>query len=249
MLFSDIDKTLAHKERAGIEIPTEGKFISERTIDLMREINNKIPVAIITGRSLTSYKRVSDIIPHSIAMIEHGCLILEGKAFDSGWVEIMKPYIGMPDPGNRDGLIWEYDRKLQNDGIVTYSKNRMASFSIREKNNPGIDLKKLAEQPHPEWIKTTWNQGYLDFIPAIAGKKECVEYLLNKNKINWQDIGAFGDDLNDLELLRRVRYAFTLTGASEEVIELVKGCGYVSPFSCHAGTEDVLSNILNNLAS
>jgi hydroxymethylpyrimidine pyrophosphatase-like HAD family hydrolase len=215
----------------------------------MKEIRNKIPIAIITGRSKTSYERLSGIIPHSMAMIEHGCLILEGKAFDSGWVEVMKPFIGEPNSGNRDGLIWDYDRKLQNDGIVTYSKNRMASFRIRLKDNPGIDLKVIEGRPHPEGIKTTWNQGYLDFLPAIGGKKECVEYLLNKMKIDWQDVGAFGDDLNDLELLRRVRYAFTLSGASEEVIELVKGCGYVSPFSCHAGTEDVLLNILDSLAS
>jgi N-acylneuraminate cytidylyltransferase len=71
----------------------------------------------------------------------------------------------------------------------------------------------------------------LDFeFHGTENKLEALSRLLNELNIKWQDVAYVGDDINDIEVLKKVGQAFCPTNAVEEVkkikgITLLKASG------------------------
>ena len=245
ILFSDVDGTLAHEQHEKYKIPGEDRFVSGDTVELLSEIRKKIPVVIVTGRRITGFERLA-VIPYDFGVIEHGCLLLKRGRIDKNYAKEFRKYIGKPWRKLKEGLLWDYEKELQERGYVTDSENRYATFRVSPKvNKNAYELLKIK---HPYGIKTVINQGNVDFLPASGGKSHALNHMLIEKHCSWKDAGAFGDDNNDVEMLHSAGSAFTLASASNEVISLVrKKQGYVSEFKYHQGTEDVLRRINGTL--
>lgn len=56
----------------------------------------------------------------------------------------------------------------------------------------------------------------VDFIPINAGKKEIVQFFLNKFNIKPENAFAFGDSGNDIEMLQSVKNGYLLKNATPE---------------------------------
>lgn len=249
ILFSDIDNTLVHEEKEPFKIPDENRYISEENVALLKELKKNIPVVLITGRRITGFQRVSKIIPNTFGLIEHGCLLIKDGKPDKHYAKEFKEYIGKPWRFIKKGILWDYEKEINSMGVVTDSENRYASFRIDpEKNHLNhSEVKNLIRQKHPEGIKVTINNGYIDFIPPMGGKSHGINHVLIEMSCRWKHVAAFGDDYNDKEMLKSAGFPFTISGSKSEIISIVKRKGYVSPFSSHKGTEDVLKKILQSL--
>jgi HAD superfamily hydrolase (TIGR01484 family) len=250
ILFSDVDNTLAHKEPEHFKIPEEESYISKENAALLEEIKKIIPVILITGRRITGFERVSKIIPNSFGLIEHCCLLIKNGRPDKQYAREFKKYIGKPWKFAKQGLLWDYEQELKCAGWVVDSKDRYASFRIDpEKNNfDNAEIAKLLKKKHFEGIKTVTNGRYIDFIPPMGGKSHGINHVLIELGCRWKHIAAFGDDYNDAEMLKSAGFPFTISGARDEIISIVKKHGgYISRECSHKGTEDILKRILNML--
>lgn len=246
ILFSDIDGTLIHKEKSDIRIADEGKFVSKKTIKLIAKIMQFVPVVLISGRRLLNFKKITHRIPYTFGVIEHGCIIVKEGKIDFGYLEKMRPCIGYPEKGQKEGQIWDYEKRLNQMGYKTDSEGRLASFRIdsKQSNLTEEQIQKIEKMQHPAGIKTVRNESFLDFIPSAGGKDNAIQFLMDTIGLGWGDVACMGDDLNDLDMLSRAGYPFTLSGAKKEIIDIVKKRGgYISPLVSHNGAEDILMKI------
>ncbi|MFO7711280.1 MAG: HAD-IIB family hydrolase [Candidatus Woesearchaeota archaeon] len=239
MIFSDIDGTLIHRiEEEGTQPAGSGRYISTRTIDLIQELQQKDQFILITGRRKSGYDQIADVIPHDYAIIEHGGVIIS-EGVDERWFERVGDTIGKP--GEYSGPLWDYAETLRSEGYKIDSEGRIASFRVynTEPVLTGGELEKLFEKLDKETegtgMKVIINENMLDVIPRAAGKANAIRFL-------GSDYLAIGDNLNDIDMLESSNYALCPGNALDEIKSLAD---YVSPYSYHKGTEDVLEHLKN----
>ncbi|MDP7458123.1 MAG: hypothetical protein QGH47_05340 [Candidatus Woesearchaeota archaeon] len=83
--FADIDKTLIHTDPIpnAIEIFLEMKYFLHpsvvQSITAYRERGNQFH--LVTGGRESRFRKMEDIIPYDICLIEHGCVILQSEGY------------------------------------------------------------------------------------------------------------------------------------------------------------------------
>ncbi len=255
-IFSDLNGTLVHDfpSSNSIKLPNENRYAASETISEMKKLVEKgAEFVLVTGKRASNYLGLADLIPHSYAIAEHGCLIFDGKKVDSGWDEIVRPFVGRL--GSKKGPLWDFEKKLVEDGFKTDSEGRLATFrvyidkpdSLTEREKALIE-KKVEKEAGSLGIVATRNHGMLDVLPAVGGKANAMKYLIKKKGLNTANIAAIGDDANDLSMLALARFTACPGNARPEVKRFIneKG-GYVSEFAGHKGTVDVLRNYVSRL--
>lgn len=264
VIFSDIDGTLIHKlskERAFnrevddlIQVSDENRFVSKKTVDLISKLReNEAIFILITGRRKSGYQKLAQVIPHDYAVIEHGCVILENGDYDQGWLKKLEPVIGKIGSKTKEGVLWRYEQFFRRSGYNTDSNGRLATFRVYHNAESQNDLSeeekvKIESLKHPHGITTTRNMDMLDILPALGGKLNAMNYLIEKYAVDLQHIIGLGDDVNDHLMLKHVALPMTHNGANKEIKELVNlRKGYVSTFDSYKATEDMLSKILKEL--
>lgn len=64
---------------------------------------------------------------------------------------------------------------------------------------------------------TRWNQYGVDIVPKGCSKRTGIEKVLEKYKLSWEDVIAFGDGENDYEMLKSAKYGIAM-GNSDPVL-------------------------------
>ncbi|KAB8138601.1 Cof-type HAD-IIB family hydrolase [Gracilibacillus oryzae] len=62
-----------------------------------------------------------------------------------------------------------------------------------------------------------WHEYSCDVLPRIGSKAHGIEQFINELNIDWKDTYAFGDGLNDLEMIETVRYGIAMGNSVEEL--------------------------------
>lgn len=255
-IFSDLNGTLVHDFPSpdSIKLPNENRWVANETISEMKKLIEKgAEFVLVTGKRASYYHGLAAIMPHSYAIFEHGCVIMDEGNVDSEWNELIRPVVGVP--GSKKGLLWDFEKKLLEDGFRTDSEGRLATFrvyidkpsNLTEQEKLLIE-KKVAEEAGSLGITTTYNHGMLDVLPAVGGKANAMKYLIGKTGFAAGKIVALGDDPNDLSMMRLAEFTACLGNAGLEVKQLVKQKGgYVSELKGHEGTVDILRNYVNPL--
>lgn len=250
IVFSDFDNTLAHSIGGNdtSQIGNENCWMAEKSVSLIREISVFVPFYIVTGRRLSGFKRVSEVLPFCRGIIEHGCIIVENGGIDLDYFRDFKKYVG--EPGKKQGPIWDYERYLIDKGMRTDSKGRLASFRVFPDGWDDSRRDDFANGSHPDGLIGVINQGNVDIIPPIGGKDKAIRRLLQKLSTSWQNSACLGDDYDDKEMLSFSGLPITNSGAVPSIRELVHlDGGYLSPFSGHRATVDMLSYLLKRVNS
>jgi len=85
----------------------------------------------------------------------------------------------------------------------------------------------------------------IDVMPKAGGKGNALNFILEKLGIPTESSVALGDDYNDLNMLSAAHIIACPGNAIPKVKELVeRRRGYISPYSEHQGTVDMLQTIL-----
>lgn len=67
----------------------------------------------------------------------------------------------------------------------------------------------------------------VDFIPLNTGKAKAAKHIINATNVSRENIFAFGDSENDLELLKNVTNAYAVSNATKELKQhKIKVCRY-----------------------
>jgi HAD superfamily hydrolase (TIGR01484 family) len=252
-IFSDIDNTLifkaAHDPSGTRRVSGEDRYVANRVVELAERAASRL--YLITGRRRSGFDRLARLLPHAYGIIEHGCLIVDGYGgYRRDWLDLLIPYVGMAD-GSKEGLLWEYERQLNEAGYQTDSVGRLASFRVDPTVNrlTAEALDQLEKRQHPVGIRTTRNLGSLDFLPERAGKLNCIRFICEQEGFGLRDVACLGDDMNDLDMLSACGHPFTHAGALPEVVAAVrKAGGYVSKCDGHDAAVDLLQHLACDVA-
>ena len=94
-------------------------------------------------------------------------------------------------------------------------------FIIIAKKNQGQEIEKYIEKHHKEAVLSrNWGNEYRYIIEVFTpetNKGNALEYVANYYQINQEDIIAFGDAHNDLEMLQYAGKGVAMANASDEV--------------------------------
>ncbi len=271
LVFSDIDGTVVHKiydvRETKDELILIGKdsYVDRETVNYIELIKSYgIPFIFITSRRSSTYKRLSRIIKPSMAVVEDGSVILdENDELDKAWLNLQIASIGPYDHINQqrrsEGELWMFKQQLAEmkiENLKVIDEGFIASFKVelpRDKPLASVaDVTSYLSENGvevPNSIRYSFNSQYnsLVFSSGLAGKANAARYLLNRYQISADYAAVLGDDYNDEELLRLVKYPMVSGSAKEEIRQVVaaKKDGLVVAEAGLDGTKVILRRLIS----
>lgn len=79
----------------------------------------------------------------------------------------------------------------------------------------------LHEQVSEDLSVVTSGHGYIDVIVKGIHKANAIQMLMKKYNVKAEEIMAFGDAMNDLEMLQLAKYGFVMKNGSEELKNII----------------------------
>lgn len=110
-------------------------------------------------------------------------------------------------------------------------------FSINSESGYDKDFEELVEEFGD--IATVCTSGFewLDIIPKDVSKGSAIEKVKKELKISSKEIMAFGDQMNDFDMLSSVYYSYAMDNAIDEVKQI---CRFSAPSNNEYGVVQVL---------
>ncbi|MBI2176126.1 HAD hydrolase family protein [Candidatus Woesearchaeota archaeon] len=225
------------------------RYIYRKTQQYLKELQQQgLIVVLVSGMRMPSYRGMVSHILHDYAAIEDGSLLLskDGRP-DPEWVGILTAELV---------FLNSYKQELRNLGLVIDDLDRTASFRVDPKANDRNDLEQLASNfpelnEYPKQLRRTEHKPYppvhacYQFVPVSGGKVNAIEFVMARLGLSWGNVAAFGDDLNDMEMMERAAYPTTLLGANDAIQRMTYNRGgLVAPSFSHKGTITALSKLV-----
>ena len=225
MIVTDLDETLLRKD----------KSISNRTIEVLGECQKcGIFVAIATARFWIATEKIIDTIKPNYVISADGTLVHDeehlvcGMGFD---LETTNRIIGMIQTIRPGAEIWVgVDRKVYGNSLRISEHPRLYRAEYRDfrASMPEAGYKIVAELPSRELADQIAEvnhcrvigyrgENVYSFIPFGVGKMSMIRKLADLLAIPLEDIAAFGDDTNDMEMLRDCGIGVAMSNALPEV--------------------------------
>ncbi|OQY09017.1 MAG: hypothetical protein B6I28_03750 [Fusobacteriia bacterium 4572_132] len=257
MFCSDLDRTLIYskkfigkkdiKKSIVVEIYKQEplSYMSQKSIELLKEINEKNLFIPVTTRTQEQYERIEifrDEIKSKYAIVENGGRILENSKIDEYWENYIIQEI-KNQKTDMNAVLNEFN-KIKSDWILKERivKNKFIYFII--------DRKKISEELSEffKWLKANgWDFSLqarkMYFIPEFINKNTALQYILKKEKVkkyfatgdSFLDLSMVKDasislvpvhgELKELNLETKLNYTdLTGFGATEEILEKYIEC-------------------------
>ena len=239
LIASDLDGTL---------LQNGARTLSDTVIEQIKQLKKMgILFVAASGRQYTNLRRLFEPVCDEIAYVcENGAMVVyKGKilhkdVFERALAEEMAHSILNREDmeiivsGEKSYYI-QPKRKAFADYMLQTVKGKVAVvddiFKVKE------DILKISmyresglEEMLPYWKKlfgsqatvVTSGHAWLDMMPMSADKGKGIRVLQKHFLISADACAAFGDNLNDLEMLHEVTYSFAVSNAKEEVKETAK---------------------------
>lgn len=230
LIITDLDQTFLRTD----------KSISQFSLDVIKECKEQgINIAIATARSEKSAKKYIDLIKPDIVISNGGALVkykgdIVYKCMLSAFVSdklikecILNPNVGEITVETENAYYWnsddlsksgnDYSHAIYND----YSKplnypTYKITVEIFEKN-AAFQLAK--KHPQCNFIPFSGGKWYR-FAHKNATKIYAINTLLQYLNIDLNQVVAFGDDYNDIDMLKTCGYGVAVSNAIEEVLAI-----------------------------
>ena len=115
------------------------------------------------------------------------------------------------------------------DGVLTdsgmyYSEqgDEMKKFSTRDGmglvllRNAGYELAIITSQDTKIVERRAAKLKITDLLQGVRDKVAAMEILMKRHSLKWEEVAYIGDDVNDLEVMKRVGFAATPSDATDE---------------------------------
>ena len=236
-IFFDIDGTLYDRERSE-ELPGSTKLALKK----LRENGHRIFICtgrvncaveqplralhfdgmilgcgtqiIYHGRELYYHRMDAETVYHLMGLVrqEGGLAILEGK--DALYC----------DPPAPDSQLYAYYQKRlrQLDDLlkpISGQSWEISKMTVRFPKEASERRQKLLRRASA-WVTVIDSGKSAEFVPKGFSKATGIAYILDKLGINREDTVAFGDSMNDYEMLSFVGHGIAMGNSSEEILAL-----------------------------
>lgn len=236
-IFFDIDGTLYDRERSE-EIPGSARL----ALDLLRENGHRIFICtgrvncaveqalralhfdgmilgcgtqiVYHGKELYYHRMDAETVYHLMGLVrrEGGLAILEGK--DALYC----------DPPPADSQLYAYYQKRLRQLADLLKPISGQSWEISKMT---VRFPKEAADRRPgllrqasAWVNVIDSGKSAEFVPKGFSKATGIAYILEKLGINRENTVAFGDSMNDYEMLSFVGHGIAMGNSSEEILAL-----------------------------
>ncbi|SER97703.1 hypothetical protein SAMN04487944_11448 [Gracilibacillus ureilyticus] len=245
VVFLDIDGTILDH---GKKIPESAK----EAVAKLKE--NGVIVAIATGRAPFMFQDIlTELDIDSFIGFNGQYAVYQGEVIhqNSYNVEQMEQLLEFSNNSNHP-LIFQSVEGMK--ATVAEHKFIESGMNSLKRNHPEMDkefYKKvpifqalLFNEEHEQSAYETnfdqlrfvrWHKYSCDVLPKIGSKAHGIEQFIKALDIDWKDTYAFGDGLNDLEMIETVRYGIAMGNCVEDLKE-----------KAYFVTEDVADNGLSN---
>lgn len=211
----DIDGTLLNDEQK----------VSDNTLYELKRISNTVPIILATGRGYKRIEAISDVLE-----INYPLVLANGADIWKSNSEILhRSYLLEKDVRKLYKIAKEYGTAFW--GYIPYELVNQNNFDIRFINDTWIKfgfshskisvleriMDEINDMEHIEY--TSSNQFNIEVSPKGITKKFGLEKVCELLDIHMQEVIAFGDNLNDLEMIKSVGLGVAMGNATEELKE------------------------------
>lgn len=233
-IFFDIDGTL---------ISFKTHKMPESTRKALNELRKKgVKLFIATGRSpfaIPSIRHILDFEFDGYVMLNGQYCLIDNKIIrdEPLPMESFKSILPYMEKNKIACEFLEIDytySNLINDRVIELRKflgNTVSNFPLEDSSR--AESKKtyqlcayVKENEEKEFFENMpgcrgvrWNSLFIDVIPENGGKGEGIKAMLKYLKISEEEVMAFGDGGNDIEMLQAVEYGIAMGNAGENVKE------------------------------
>ncbi|MCU9612259.1 Cof-type HAD-IIB family hydrolase [Caldibacillus lycopersici] len=227
IVFLDIDGTILNTKH---EIPAATK----KAVQQLRE--NNIYVAIATGRAPFMFPKIREELAVDTYVSYNGqIVVVDNKTIHHFRfpVDMISSLLKMGEE-NGHPLVF-----MSNDGLkssVEYDERIITSMQSLEFSHPQFQSNYYMNHPisqillfckegeeeryekaFPMCKFIRWHEYAVDVIPATGSKAEGIDKIINKLGFTINDTYAFGDGLNDIEMLTSVGTGIAMGNADPQV--------------------------------
>ena len=225
IIIMDLDGTLL----------TDDRIISEYTLSMLEKCKKKnILIGIATARSRRSSKRFTDLLSPDIMILDGGALAinkendvlynkkLSQKTSDGIIKECLKNHNIQKISIHTDDKVYvNYDDQYRE--YIDLSKPfKHRTIKITLKTIVNISLGEIAEK-YPECKLMNFSgENYYTFAHKNAEKFDAIKAVSKKEKIQISDIVCFGDDYNDIEMVKNCGIGVAMENGIDEIKKIAK---------------------------
>ncbi|MCX7748326.1 MAG: hypothetical protein N2645_15800 [Clostridia bacterium] len=262
MIFAaDLDGTLIFSKRLFIDIPDgteirliekkgdeEISFMTQRSIDLLKDINERITFIPVTTRTLEQYTRISifqnEIKPPYSITSNGGKILVNGK-IDPDWDAYIEGCI-QKHPLHASAV---YEQFIQTFGeawirLFRFSDELFWTFLIDETKIPWDKVEEYSRWASLNHWRVSLQGRKLYVVPEFINKWDALEYV--KNKLGEKRVIAAGDSLMDYPLIEKADFSYIPPHGELKAQEEKIGKGlpfkYTEKIGIMSG-EEILENI------
>lgn len=116
-------------------------------------------------------------------------------------------------------------------------------LTIWDPADPAVIEKVYNKQTNEKIHATSSGFNCTDIIPEDVNKASSLKYFLDYFKLSPAELIAFGDGMNDLEMLKLAGYSYAMENGEDELKHIAK---YEAPNNNDSGVLQVLENYLND---
>ncbi|NRD76293.1 Cof-type HAD-IIB family hydrolase [Bacillus sp. BRMEA1] len=233
MIFFDIDGTLLDHDK---KLPVSTK----KAVNRLKELGHEL--AIATGRAPFMFENLREELGiHTYVSFNGQYVVHNGKPvfqnpLDREELHLLTEYSkGIDNP-----LIYEsHDKMYANVENHTYIEEGIGSLKITSepiynphfyKNNNIYQTLLFCTEKYEEEYRdrfgkfefVRWHEYSMDVLPAGGSKAKGIEALIKHLNIPMDHVYAFGDGLNDIEMLSFVKNSIAMGNAEDRVKEVAK---------------------------
>lgn len=219
MVVTDLDNTLLRTD----------KTISEYTISVFRKLRERgILLVFATARSLESSQEYRMLLSPDGDVVTGGCLVFAGA-------ELLRRYY-LPEPQGADLLteLCEHPsiKRVSARSMNERYSNRSEEGRVRVDFKAGlpeglihcscrtddVELMKLIAASYPDFsFLHISDEDLYDINPKVATKYNGVRILADHFRVQLSEVVAFGDDNNDIEMIRECGVGVAVANAIDKV--------------------------------
>lgn len=131
-----------------------------------------------------------------------------------------------------------------NDLLSTVSPNgQVTKITLSYKKDFSAELEREFNKHHTEKVHCTSSGfGLLDIVPYSVNKGSALKYFLRYFGVKPSKLIAFGDGMNDTEMLKLAGYSYAMANGDPEIKKIAK---YEAPSNNNDGVLEVLDSYLN----
>ncbi|RFU69028.1 haloacid dehalogenase [Peribacillus saganii] len=225
MIFaSDLDQTLIYSRRAfrlkeGEAEPEitlvetyeerEISFMSNKAIDLLKEVNSKMMFLPVTTRTMEQFMRIAifqkEIIPSLAVTSNGGNILVNGKA-DEDWKQHIETKINESSLASED-LLKSFSRLAREDWVLSQrTADELFHYCIVQRDLAPLDeLADFRKEIEGQGWRMSLQGRKLYLVPESVNKWDAVAYV--KEKMGKTFVAAAGDSLLDLCMLEVADFA------------------------------------------